>query len=916
MTAGRGSAGVRAEPVLETRLRPPARGGALVDRPRLAARLARCRESRLTLVAAPAGYGKTSLLTQCFAALRAEGAAACWLSIDATDEDPARLVRHLVAALATAVPGFGAGLDTIIPGAGSPTGTAVAFANACAALPRDLFVCIDDLHRLREPEAHALLETLVAGAPHNLHLLAATREAPAWLPLARLRVAGELVELGPADLQFSDAECEALLRHAQGVRLGPAQARELNRRTEGWVAALQLAAITLRDRADQDGWLRTFSGGQKAVGDFLASEVLERQRPEVRDFLLATSILERFDAALAAEISGRADAHAILAELEQANLFLFSLDEAHAWYRYHHLFSGFLRARLAARDPAALRGLHLRACEWLDARGHASEALEHALAAAAHERAAQILDGLTESLFAAGEVATLEGYMARLPPDVLARHPRILLDRVWQMTLCWQFAQAAQEIATVATTLRDFEGAQPPARSPAELRYLRGKLEHREVMLAFISDSPDVAATESACQRWLAAAYPPDPAMHMPVAIAVIQLAAQRDLYRLWETRVRGDAIAEICERHGIHYGDLFHHCMIGASLFVEGDLASAEDEYRTGLDEAVRLTGEGSRLAAMPALLLAELCYEQNRLDEARLLTGRYLDVAGGIGIVEQLVAGYVTAARLAWAAGHAAGASGTLEAARRRALATGFTRLHAHAVEEELREAALAGDRRTLTRIGRAEGLLRGHVHLLPNARSTVRDEIRALAWSRVAAAGGDIAGAQRLLKRWLEFVAERRCARSIVRLGAALAAVCQRAGEPSAAAGYLRQALEAGARGGFARTYLDEGPALGDVLEAIAPGVSADLAVHVESLRRAFAALAGPVEGALPAGPPALAPREVEILLLAADDRGNADIATTLALSANTVKWYWQQVFQKLGVRRRAQAVRKARDLGLLP
>ena len=382
-----------AGPLLETKLYVPRRRRGLVARPRLSERLNRGAESKLTLVSAPAGFGKTTLLAEWLAAAPADGRSAAWLSLDQRDNDPALFWTYLIAALQTAAPGVGAG--ALVAPAVAPAARSKRSSPRCsttsAPSPNDVVLVLDDYHVIDAREVQDGMAFLLEHLPPQLHLVIASRADPA-LPLARLRARGELVEIRAADLRFTPDEAAAYLNEVMGLALTAQDVAALEGRTEGWIAALQLAALSMQGRDDVAGFIAGFAGDDRYIVDYLVEEVLQRQPEQVRSFLLQTSILDRLSGPLCDAVTGQDGGKAMLEALDRGNLFLVPLDDRRQWYRYHHLFADVLRARLLDEQPDRVPELHRRASDWYEQNGERSEAIRHALAGEDFERAADLVE--------------------------------------------------------------------------------------------------------------------------------------------------------------------------------------------------------------------------------------------------------------------------------------------------------------------------------------------------------------------------------------------------------------------------------------------------------------------------------------------------------------------------------------------
>ena len=358
-----------AGPLLETKLHVPRRRRGLVPRPRLSERLTRDDEPALVLVSAPAGFGKTTLLTEWLAAAEADGRSVAWLSLDQRDNDPALFWTYLVAALRTAVPGVGASALELQQSSQSSTEAVLAtLLNDLSAVPDDVVLVLDDYHVIESTDVQEGVAFLLDNLPPRLHLVIATRVDPA-LPLARMRARGELIEIRAADLRFAPDESATYLGDVMGLTLTADDVAALDGRTEGWIAALQLAALSLQGRDDVAAFVANFAGDDRFVVDYLVEEVLQRQPETVRSFLLQTSVLGRLTGSLCDAVTGHDGGRAMLEALERGNLFLVPLDDRRQWYRYHHLFGDVLRARLLDEQPDRISDLHVRASDWFERHG-------------------------------------------------------------------------------------------------------------------------------------------------------------------------------------------------------------------------------------------------------------------------------------------------------------------------------------------------------------------------------------------------------------------------------------------------------------------------------------------------------------------------------------------------------------------
>jgi LuxR family transcriptional regulator, maltose regulon positive regulatory protein len=431
-------------PLLSTKLFLPAPRPTLVPRPRLTARLNEGLNHPLTLVSAPAGSGKTTLLSEWRASERSRRYTLAWLSLDQHDNDIVRFLTYLIAAVAKVRPGFGETPRALLHSPQPPEAQTILthLISELGELEMPLALVLDDYHLITARPIHDALAFLLDHLPPQIPLVILTRADPP-LTLARLRARNQLTEIRAADLRFTTEEAAAFLHRTMGLSLSPQDVAALEARTEGWIAGLQLAALSMQGRSDITGFVTAFTGSHTYVAEYLAEEVLEHQPEGVQTFLLQTSILERLNPELCEAVTGRPDGQAVLTALHRANLFVIPLDDAGQWFRYHHLFADLLQARLRQTLSAdAIAALHQRAAAWYEQNGFAVEAVNHSLAAKDFDSAARLVEQNAEAMITRGELATLLQWIEALPSEVTQRRPASILAKAWVLTL----AGAVQQV--------------------------------------------------------------------------------------------------------------------------------------------------------------------------------------------------------------------------------------------------------------------------------------------------------------------------------------------------------------------------------------------------------------------------------------------------------------------------------------
>ena len=481
----------------QSKIRIPQVSGRTIKRVRLSRRLdALVPNTRVTLVQAPAGYGKTSLLSH-WAASRPQGTVA-WVTFDNADRDPFIFLANIVGALRH----IGYQVDEPIRKSieqrhfATPELLAAALADCIFTRGEELVLCLDDVHLLRDSVSMDCLSILIEHTPEHLHLLLGTREAPALLT-GRLRAYGALAEIGLEDMRFSNDETAAFFQRSGPDDLSPSELSVIEENTEGWAAGLRMASVVLTDDVpDRSELLASLSGGRRQMAIFFGEEILARQSPGLQEFLLRTSILDRFCADLCTAVSGVPEAQQMIDEAEAKGLFLIPLDHTRTWYRYHHLFAQFIQKKLNERPLAEVQPLHRAACDWLCASGMPLSAFEHALAAGEPERAAQILEDQCDDLFTTGKQLTVMNLAARLPLEVRNKYPMVLLAIAWRLMATWKLDQAEDLLNACRSRLEELRA--DPDFSKDQANVIAHYILHREMVIALFRD--DVVRSEKCAE--------------------------------------------------------------------------------------------------------------------------------------------------------------------------------------------------------------------------------------------------------------------------------------------------------------------------------------------------------------------------------------------------------------------------------
>lgn len=855
--------------ILSTQMTIPDRPPRLLDRPRLRAPDGL---PRITLACAPAGYGKTTLLAEW---ARHSGAATAWLSLDDGDNDPLHFMQHFIAAIQTCFPGFGQATAEGLANTQPPSvaGLMRTLINPLCRLPEPLCLVLDDLHMIHEPTVHDAIACLLEQRPPRLFLMLASRcELP--FSLARLRGQGQLYEVRPDDLRFTGEETATFCNSLMQLDLPPAQLAMLESRTEGWIVGLQLAALSLHNNPDKAGFIRQFAGDDRHITDFLMEEVLRSRSPEMQDFLLQTSILERFSAPLCEAVTGAANARERLDDMERGNLFLVGLDHRRQWYRYHHLFASLLQSRLRAQHPEQLQELHRRASRAYAAQGAYAEAVQHAIAAGEFEQAAALMEEHSGDLFSLGRFVTALGWAWRLPPELLARHPRLSMTCAWGVLAMDNLPEVERHVRDATASLWPHREATPG--TPERTRW--GQLALIRACQCCLAG--DLAGVRASVQEALAS-LPPGRVLH---DAAMVTLA--------FSHYVQGDLTAAKplfarCARITAANRNLMVPILaalgLGRTHFREGRPQQARLVYTQTLADCEALGWQELPAVGMMHLGLGELALEDGDLPEAERLLALGVEMTAAAFMQYVHAWGQVLLATTRVLAGQA---DGGLTPGQEGMLARYSGRF---VVELPALSAELAGLWLLQGRHDRLEDWLEETRLPLDTLLPEREAEYRMLA--RVWLARGQAAEALALLERLVSLAEPRRLRLAMTDIRLAQAEALAVLGQTEAAASARRQADELGAAAGLKRRL------------AISTGGGR---VGADASGLAVCGMVGDVFR--------LSRKEKQVARHLIRGATSQEIAERLFVSLSTIKTHTKNIYAKLGVNKRLQAVEVLMKLDL--
>jgi LuxR family maltose regulon positive regulatory protein len=895
-------------PLLRTKTTIPPARPKQVERPRLMARMAEGTCRALTLVVAPAGFGKTTLVTAW--AQRAPMPVA-WLSLQPADQPRERFLAYLIHALKTVSPYIGQTTLALLQG-GSPDGALPALVNDLAEVDGDFALVLDDYHSVDNPESVEILQFLLENRPSAFHILITSRAAPG-LNLARLRALDQVTEITEADLRFTEREVRLFIETCMDLRLPEDALAHLNQSTEGWAVGLQLAALSLARQPEN--WHSL--AGQEHIFDYLAQEVLNREPPEVQEFLKISSLFDRFclpllEYVLTAKPETKngnqtgCSPISILSHIERANLFLVSIDDA--WFRYHALFTDFLRRQFLPEQAAPYYRL---ASQWSEQNGLLDEAIHYAVHAADHGRAADLLEGHYRDMLQRGEQAAITEWLESLPPDLIEKRPRLWLARGWASLVAFNTTNVIECIVKAEALLTIETAGEPLVLNETE--GLRGEIK----FLRFLGDifAGRVLAADNIATSFTLLDEQDD-FLH---TLLHFNLGLHHTMQG--RTAQAVDAFSETLHLTATLNNPLvaiIAQVQLGEIRQLRGALGLAERTFQQAICYAQETLGEHTFLLGMPYVSYAELLREQNRFDESI----QYAEQGIAYCRIWQPAAsidGYITLARLLAAQGRQDEAYTHLETAMQLAEANVSILDDTFIAIQMAQLALLQGDMTRAIQISQAYELEKPaeetYYHVWELAQLV-------LLRSQTVALLSDPAPAQPILEALSSLIAgaeRRERVTPIIEALTLRAYTLHAANRHAEAAADLSRALTLGAQGGYVRIFVDEGRPLQHLLEQYRPQIHAPRAYFDQILgllrqekTRYAPRTTHPVVLA-PADAIPLTRRELDILELMAAGKSNQEIAVERVLALNTVKKHVANILNKLGVANRTQAVMTARKLG---
>jgi len=885
----------------------------MVSRPRLVERLNVGLDRKLTLIAAPAGFGKTTLLSEW---IPQSPRCVTWLSLDDGDNDSTRFWTYFIASLQQLRSDLGEGALAVLQSLQTPQISSVltTLINDITAFPDEFAVVLDDYHLIELQFIHEALTFLITHLPVNMHLVVTTRIDPP-LPLTRLRARDHLTEIRANDLRFTVDETESFLTREVGARLTTEEVAVLETRTEGWIAGLQIAALSMQGHDDISGFIRAFSGSHRHILGYLADEALNRRPKGTLKFLLQTSILERLYGSLCDAVTGEAGSQEILESLERSNLFITALDDVGKWYRYHHLFSEILQARLQQNYPEMPVELHRRASEWYEKHDLIPEAVQHALAAGKLDRAAQLIGRQRWVLLGRGEANTLHRWLDILPVELLRKHPGLSLAYAWILSLLEQpetieshLIDAEYALAN-STSLASQETVEAPGTIRGEIATLRAEIALSQL---------DIPRAIALCRKALEL-LPEENTMMRGVTTYYLGHAERRDGNMIEAERAYIEA-----SNIGLQTDNLLLalHALANLSS-VQITMGRLKEAARTS-QRILEVTEERQRqswpVAGLAFQGLGKLNYEWNDLEAAEQYSRQGIEYGQRGGLIGLEFNSLSVLASTLQAQGDSSGADEILKE---------IAVINAQNHHPVYTSQSAAWEARLRLQQGRIEQAILWAESCGLQIKDTEWPYPRAVEYltlARVLIAQGKFEGIEGILNRLFQAAEVNKRTGDLIEILTQLALCSYASNQKDHALQLIERALALAEPEGFVRSFVDEGEPIRSLLldcqKLINKRIS--IAIDNESLRlltymdKLLAAFSQPAHTEKSKPETMLEPlseRELDVLRLIETGRSNKEIAEILVIAISTVKSHINNLYSKLGTRRRTQAISIARELGLL-
>lgn len=896
--------------LLATKLNIPRSHTDLIARPHLIGQLDSCLDCQLTLVSAPAGFGKTTLVAEWIKQVKGESNRFAWFSLDQTDNDLAQFLTYFIAGLQKVDASIGeTALDWLQAATESPAEAVLAEAiNDIVGLPLAVTFVFDDFHLITEPTIHKAFGFLLENQPGNLHLIMISRADPPW-PLARLRARRQLHEIRARDLRFSVMETTTFLNEMMQLDLTPEEIAALENRTEGWIAGLQMAALSMRGGNDTAGFVKAFTGSHRFILDYLIEEVLDRQPPDIQDFLLKTSVLERMNAPLCDAVLKRRDSQSVLVQLETENLFLIALDDERRWYRYHHLFADLLYGRLGQRLPDQVAPLHRQASEWYEKNGLLKEAVRHAFLSGDFDQVAHLIGENALAMAYHGELKALVCWLEELPAETVQAKPQLCIAHAWVLGFSGRLQDGEAWLQKAEQAL-SFDSSSPDGPYPDDkIKQLTSQISAARAYIHCFND--DKSQVANMAREALGGMPQKDLMMRgFTASILAVGLRMIGDYRGSAQAFDEAVTLSQVAGDSHLLVDVLWERSLLE---FARGQLNKVMETCQTARQIAADYTSQSGRrlpiLGYIYERMSAVVC-EWNDLELAERYAREGVLLCQRWGNADALVNSNFCLARALLAKGELDSALDVIQSVEHLVPNLGsWYILMYKTIEAQVRLAQ--GDKTAVA-------------HWVAGARLSLEKKVNLeysfmyLAMARFLIFQNKPHEALGLLSLMLEAAEASEGMGLVIRILACQAAALHVAGERASSLVTLERALSLAEPEGFVRTFVDEGRPMRALLEQVMTRGSGR--AYTSRLLAAFSDDGeGEIRVTAVAPPPALieplSQRELDVLRLLNTHLSATEIAAELFIAPSTVRSHIKNIYSKLNVHGRTEAVVRAEELNLL-
>ena len=892
------------EPFLTTKFLLPTTREDIIPRQNLIELLKQSLSNKLTIVSAPAGFGKTTLIGDW---IKQQKISAAWLTLDENDNDPIRFLSYYLKALQTIVPDFGETILEILQAPQTQINEPLltSLINEIAATFSVEFVFVlDDYHLVESPRINEIIAFILNHLPSLMHMVVATRSDPS-LPVALLRGRGELLEFRQGDLRFTNEEAAEFLNQIKRLQLAPNQIEALTTRTEGWISGLQMAAISMQGRENISEFIQSFTGSDRYIFDYLIEEVLNRQPEKVQEFLLNTSILNRLHSDLCNAVMDKSDSQSILEFLERANLFIIPLDNNREWYRYHHLFSDLLRKELVKKSPEIINDLHQKASSWCHKAGYPEEAFTHALAAGDIVAAAKILERSFLAMMGRGELALSRKLFGRIPDEMIRSRPILSIQRAWILTLSGQVKEAEvllQAIENLPSIEINKELSGNLAIIRALIATMRGDMDSA---ISLAQHADDLLLTDDLVIRGMLA------------YIYGIGYLATGNLNK-------AERACEQIKQFGLASNSLWAKTVAYHQLAqiekLRGHLNEAQALCEEVLQNAVlRKAGRQGFLCGIYSEL-GDIMRERNNLESATKMVNKSLEISESWGVLTDIVSGNITLARIYLAKGDLDSAAKTInQAVKNSELGNIFQlvqgKLDACQVQIWLQQGNISNATRWANEIElKLDSFNTGKLIDFVSELELIN---LSRVWNTTDIMGGttsNLEKSKQLLSRLAHSAEMGQRYYRLIEILVLQAIVFDQLGNEKEAFEALKRSILLAQPEGCMRIFLDEGQTMYNIVKK-----AQKAEIKIPYMRELLNAFDDQVEG-LPESsrsslPEELSDRELDVLRMLPTNLTAAEIADELFVAKSTIDTHIKHIYSKLGVNRRMEAIQRAKELDLL-